>query len=448
MRWTRPRHADSMHGYGDSMNRLSHPTLASTLAGTALASMFLISCSSGPMIDAAPGGAKPKTAADAVERSAQRARAAQSLALAMADQWSNALGAARTSITKDSAPASRAAAQMAVSNAMGAALAIGTGPDSGVAVLDLLTQASLQCAALTTNARGSGIDRADAERMLAQLTPARTDLWSMASREIDAQALAELRLLIEAWAKAHPDETRVTSVRFTDLASAAGGLGADERERAAKLLAAASARAAGGEEGELFGERMLWYLSRYPSMLGSQAEATAARIADAGERDARDGRAAHADTLAKERLALGEILAAERKAIAAAATTERKAIAGSLGEERAALADALAKERTALAESLGKEREAVFADVARERAAILEGVSKAVETSTAAAKGEREELSKWATEERTALADDLEARLMKAIDRAIMGAGIVVGVLLVGLLVLKLIPSRTAAPKP
>jgi hypothetical protein len=78
---------------------------------------------------------------------------------------------------------------------------------------------------------------------------------------------------------------------------------------------------------------------------------------------------------------------------------------------------------------------------------MVAGVTKAIEAGSAAAAGEREALAKWATEERTALADDLEARLMKAIDRAIMGAGIVVGALLVGLLVLKLIPQRGAAPK-
>ncbi|MFN5495510.1 MAG: hypothetical protein ACK5C3_02895, partial [bacterium] len=111
-------------------------------------------------------------------------------------------------------------------------------------------------------------------------------------------------------------------------------------------------------------------------------------------------------------------------------------------------ADALAKERASLAGDRAKHREASFADLGREREAMVAGVTKAIEAGSAAAAGEREALAKWATEERTALADDLEARLMKAIDRAIMSAGIVVGVLLVGLLVLKFIPSRTAAPKP
>jgi hypothetical protein len=336
---------------------------------------------------------------------------------------------------------------MAISDASGAALAIGTGPDSGVAALDLLMQASLQCWALTSNARGMGIERPDAERMLALLTPARTDLWSMASREINAQTLADLRILLEAWTKARPDETRVSDVRFADLASPAGGLGTKERDRAAAMLAAISARASGADSGELFGARMLWYLSRYPTLVGSQAEATAARIADARERDDRDGRRAFADTLAKERAAFGEILADERKALAAAATTERKAIAGSLGEERTALAAALATERAALADALAKHREASFADLARERESMVAGIKDAVAASGATAASEREALAKWATEERTALADDLEARLVKAIDRAIMGAGIVAGVLLVGLLVLKFIPQRGAAPK-
>ena len=417
-------------------------TLSALLSPLALAS----ACAVAPTAERG-AAAKAEAVQEAAASAAQRARAMQSLALDLADHWSSALGAARASVAKEAAPASRGAAHMAVSDASGAALAIGTGPDSGAAALDLLMQASLQCWALTSNARGMGIERPDAERMLALLTPARTDLWSMASREIDAQTLADLRILLEAWTKARPDETRVSDVRFADLASPAGGLGAKERDRAAAMLAAVSARSSGSDSGELFGARMLWYLSRYPSVLGSQAEATAARIAEASQRIDRDGRAAFADTLAKERAAFGEILAEERKALAAAATTERKAIAGSLGEERAALADALAKERASLAGDLAKHREASFADLGREREAMVAGVTKAIEAGSAAAAGEREALAKWATEERTALADDLEARLMKAIDRAIMGAGIVVGALLVGLLVLKLIPQRGAAPK-
>jgi hypothetical protein len=397
----------------------------------------------------APSAERPSPArAEAVEDAglsrARRARAMQALALSMADHWSNALGAARTSIPKESTAASRGAAQMALAHASGAALAIGTGSDPGAAILDLLVQSSLQCWVFTANPRGTGVDRPDAERVLAQLNPARTDLWSMASREVDAQTLADLRILVDAWVKAHPDDARVADIRLGDLAAQAGGLGAKERDRAGAMLAAAAARATGADMGELFGERMLWYLAHYPSFLGLQAEATAARIAETGERGARDDRTAFADTMAKERMAFGAILEAERKALASAATTERKAIAGALGEERAALADALAKERAALADALGKEREAVFADVARERAAILEGVAKAVESSTAAAKGEREALSKWASEERTALADDLEARLVKAIDRALIGAGIVVGAMLLGLAILKFIPSRKA----
>lgn len=417
-------------------------TLSALLSPLAFAS----ACAVAPQAERVPP-AKAEALREAAASAAHRARAMQSLSLAMADHWSSALGAARGSINPDSASASRGAAHMAVSDASGAALAIGTGPDAGTAVLDLLVQASLQCWALTANARGMGVDRADAERMLALLTPARTDLWSMASREIDAQTLADLRIFVEAWAKAHPDETRVANARFADLASPSGGLGPKERDRAAAMLAAVSARASGADAGELFGERALWYLSRYPSLLGSQAEATAARIADASQRDERDGRAAFADTLAKERAAFGGILEAERKALAAAATTERKAIAGSLGEERTALAAALATERAALTDALAKHREASFADLAREREAMVAGVTKAIEAGSTAASGEREALAKWATEERTALADDLEARLVKAIDRAIMGAGIVVGVLLVGLLALKLIPQRGSAPK-
>jgi ClpP class serine protease len=172
---------------------------------------------------------------------------------------------------------------------------------------------------------------------------ARTDLWSMASREIDAQTLADLRILLEAWTKARPDEPRVSDMRFADLASPAGGLGAKERDRAAAMLA---------------------------------------------------------------------------------------------------------KERAALADDLAKHREASFADLGREREAMVAGVTKAIEAGSAAAAGEREALAKWATEERTALADDLEARLVKVVDRAIMGAGIVAGVMLVGLLILKFIPSRGTAPKP
>jgi hypothetical protein len=426
------------------------PMRISPLSALRAVSLFgslscVISCAGAPQgAPQARVDAAASSGAALREAPPERARAVHALSLAMADRWADALGAARAAITKDASPASRGAVQMALSEASGAALAIGSDADAGAAALDLLVQSSLQNWLFTANPRGAGVDRAEAERALAALAPARTDLWSMASREFDAQTLADLRILVDAWVKARGDDARVSHVRLADLASPAGGLGAAERERAAAILAAASARARGVDAGALLGERMLWYLSRYPALLGTQAEATAARIADAAERSGRSDRAAFADTLAKERVAFGEVLADERKALAAAATTERKAIAGSLGEERAALADALAKERAALADALVKHREASFADLAREREALVAGVKDAVASSGATAASEREAFAKWAAEERAAFADDLEARLVKLVDRALVGAGIVAGALLVGLAILKFIPSRKA----
>ena len=411
----------------------------------------------------APQSQRQTSAQDASALAAEdarvaRARSLQALAFRMADRWCAALDEAAAAVPKTAATDSRAALVDALRDSRSAVLAIGSGADSGEAVLDLLLHATLQCWTLRTNPAGNGVAREDAERVLASLDRAREELWSSASRDLGAAPTAELRLVIDAWVKARPDETRIARARIGDLASERGALQAPDRERAARLIAssevaaseAASSEAASSVDrtARTFDERALWYLSHYPALLGAQADATASRIARKAEADARAGREELARAVAAERAAFAEALSEERKALAAALTTERKAIAAALSEERAAFAETLAKDRAALVDALAKQREETSTDLAREREAMVAGVTKAVDASSTAAAVEREALTKWAGEERAAFAEDLETRLRALVDRGIMGIGIVAGALLVGLAALKFIPSRGRAPKP
>jgi hypothetical protein len=405
----------------------------------------------------APQSQRQTSAQDASALAAEdalvaRARSLQALAFRMADRWCAALDEAAAAVPKTAATDSRAALVDALRDSRSAVLAIGSGADSGEAVLDLLLHATLQCWTLRTNPAGNGVAREDAERVLASLDRAREELWSSASRDLGAAPTAELRLVIDAWVKARPDETRIARARIGDLASERSPLQAPDRERAARLIAssevaASEAASSVDRTARTFDERALWYLSHYPALLGAQADATASRIARKAEADARAGREELARAVAAERAAFAEALSEERKALAAALTTERKAIAAALSEERAAFAETLAKDRAALVDALAKQREETSTDLAREREAMVAGVTKAVDASSTAAAVEREALTKWAGEERAAFAEDLETRLRALVDRGIMGIGIVAGALLVGLAALKFIPSRGRAPK-
>ena len=400
----------------------------------------------------APQSQRQTSAQDASALAAEdarvaRARSLQALAFRMADRWCAALDEAAAAVPKTAATDSRAALVDALRDSRSAVLAIGSGADSGEAVLDLLLHATLQCWTLRTNPAGNGVAREDAERVLASLDRAREELWSSASRDLGAAPTAELRLVIDAWVKARPDETRIARARIGDLASERGALQAPDRERAARLIAASEAASSVDRTARTFDERALWYLSHYPALLGAQADATASRIARKAEADARAGREELARAVAAERAGFAEALSSERKALAAALTTERKAIAAALSEERAAFAETLAKDRAALVDALAKQREETSTDLARERDAMVAGVTKAVDASSTAAAVEREALTKWAGEERAAFAEDLETRLRALVDRGIMGIGIVAGALLVGLAALKFIPSRGRAPK-
>jgi hypothetical protein len=405
----------------------------------------------------APQSQRQTSAQDASALAAEdarvaRARSLQALAFRMADRWCAALDEAAAAVPKTAATDSRAALVDALRDSRSAVLAIGSGADSGEAVLDLLLHATLQCWTLRTNPAGNGVAREDAERVLASLERAREELWSSASRDLGAAQTAELRLVIDAWVKARPDETRIARARIGDLASERSPLQAPDRERAARLIASSEAAASEAASSvdrtaRTFDERALWYLSHYPALLGAQADATASRIARKAEADARAGREELARAVAAERAAFVEALSEERKALAAALTTERKAIAAALSEERAAFAETLAKDRAALVDALAKQREETSTDLARERDAMVAGVTKAVDASSTAAAVEREALTKWAGEERAAFAEDLEIRLRALVDRGIMGIGIVASALLVGLAALKFIPSRGRAPK-
>jgi hypothetical protein len=91
--------------------------------------------------------------------------------------------------------------------------------------------------------------------------------------------LANLSKLVAEWKTAHPESTVVSLVRFVEFAETRR-LSAESRASASGLLASVRDASAAVEDVKLLGDRVLWYMGRYPYLLGQQTELTAYRLAD------------------------------------------------------------------------------------------------------------------------------------------------------------------------
>ncbi len=263
----------------------------------------------------------------------------QSIAMQMADDYSAALGETVYLMLDRAAlePTARWLALSFLRNGMGAALDIAAGPNPDVAVLDLLVLGSLQSWAFREHWLPKGIQPARAARAIARMRAAEDSLWVVAREVVNDEQEARLRSLIGTWIAEHPNQTVVAFVRFSDFTEERHLSTVVARGEAAGLLAEVGEATAAVDDARLFGERAMWFASRYPYLLGQQAELTAYRMADQPEmRDVR------ATLRATERLARSaadrlENLDAERdRWLAAAETSVQKLMAdGAQHVERA-----------------------------------------------------------------------------------------------------------------
>lgn len=212
----------------------------------------------------------------------------QALAMEMADDYCAALGETVYLVLEGEEvdPRARSLAVSFLRNGFGAAVDIGSSPNPDVAVLDLLVLAELNTWAFEKHWVPAGIDAERGKRATELLKLAAQDLWTMAHRVLNPGQEGELHELIAQWIEEHPDQVVVSSVRFANFTKSRHMSTVGAREIASGLLSEVQNASAAVEHARLFGERAMWFASRYPWVIGQQAEVTTYRMANQPEFEA------------------------------------------------------------------------------------------------------------------------------------------------------------------
>jgi hypothetical protein len=209
----------------------------------------------------------------------------QSLVMKMADDYGIALTDAMRPIIMDesSDPSARQLAQWFQRNGFGSAIDIAAGPNPDTSLLDMLVLVSLQRWAFNAHWIARGIPVAHAAQAAERLRIAEAAAWESASTTLTDAQQQTLRGLIDAWIKANPDRSTVSFVRFAEFVDLRNDQTLSTRTDAQGLLREISEATATVDAARLLGERTLWFASRYPFVLGQQAELTVYRLADQPE---------------------------------------------------------------------------------------------------------------------------------------------------------------------
>ena len=370
-----------------------------------------------------------------------QALALQSAVMSMSDDWNSALGAMAYEMQRACGSDMECmwVTQAFLRNGMGASLDVAVGPNPSVAIMDMLVLCSLETWALEHHWAGFGIPLEAGLAGAKQLAKARDSLWEQAADHLKAPELARLRALIDAWIARHPDQGIVSFVRLSDFASDRNQLTLAERADAGGLLQELTEVSVAVDDARLLGERALWYSSRYPYVLGQQAEMTALRLTQS----------------------ISGQVAAQREAILGGVAKEREAIISSLSEQERTLTPVLAEARGTIAEAralsveLQKVVAAVDGLVARFdntqsdgkalSIADLESLVREAGTSATEARKLIEASSGLVQSDRLpAAAAGVDRVARDLVDRVLWGAAGIVVLLCGGLALVRRVPQRKA----
>ena len=370
-----------------------------------------------------------------------QALALQSAVMSMSDDWNSALGAMAFEMQRACGSDMECmwVTQAFLRNGMGASLDVAVGPNPSVAIMDMLVLCSLETWALEHHWAGVGIPLEAGLVGAKQLANARDALWEQAADHLKVAELARLRALIDAWITRHPDQSIVSFVRLADFASDRNQLTLAERADAGGLLEELNEVSVAVDDARLLGERALWYSSRYPYVLGQQAEMTALRLTQS----------------------ISIQVAAQREAILGGVAKEREAIISSLSEQERTLTPVLAEARGTIAEAraLSAELQKVIAAidglVARFDNTPSEGKSLSIadlqslvrEAGTSAAEARKliEASSGLVQSDRLpAAAASVDRVAHDLVDRVLWGAAGIVVLLVGGLALVRRVPQSRA----
>lgn len=149
-----------------------------------------------------------------------------------------------------------------------APIAIASGPDSNISLLDLMV--------FLTLARGALEDHwvpevfgPSARPLLESVRGFEEAVWSWSETQLSAQHRRQLRRRIDEWRAANPDRNRVEAVRFNSLAAA---LPPDAAEEMKGLLADVRKAAAAADTAVDLGERITFFFQRAPILWRMHAQ--------------------------------------------------------------------------------------------------------------------------------------------------------------------------------
>ena len=368
-----------------------------------------------------------------------QALALQSAVMSMSDDWNSALGAMAYEMQRACGSDMECmwVTQAFLRNGMGASLDVAVGPNPSVAIMDMLVLCSLETWALEHHWAGFGIPLEAGLAGAKQLAKARDSLWEQAADHLKAPELARLRTLIDAWIARHPDQGIVSFVRLSDFASDRNQLTLAERAEAGGLLAELTDVSVAVDDARLLGERALWYSSRYPYVLGQQAEMTALRLTQN-----------ISNQVAVQREAILGGVAKEREAIISSMTDQERTLTPVLAEARGTIAEA-----RALSGELQKVIAAIDGLVARFdntrsdgkslSIADLESLVREAGTSAAEARKLIEASSGLVQSDRLpAAAAGVDRVARDLVDRVLWGAAGIVVLLVGGLALVRRVPQR------
>ena len=242
---------------------------------TLLVSLLLLSCASKP---------PPAVSAGASTTPTDNVQKVQALVMDLADRYIAALGEAVYLMTRSGQldTKGRWLAQSFLRNGVGASMDIAVGPNPATSLLDLLVLTSLQTWSFEAHWIPAGIGEAG-RPAAKRLKRTETNVWANAGEVLSKDQLRTLRRLIETWIAENPGQTVVSLVRFKEFVDKRKISSMEMRGQAHGLLEKFDMAIATVDETRLLGERLLWFAGRYPYLVGEQTELTAYRLMDQPE---------------------------------------------------------------------------------------------------------------------------------------------------------------------
>ncbi|MHC4948673.1 MAG: hypothetical protein ACYTG1_10480 [Planctomycetota bacterium] len=269
----------------------------------------------------------------------------QALVMALADRWAGGIVDAALLLERDvGVGEERLWLHGKKYGAISAAMAIASGPNPDVALLNLLVLVRLERSNVERHWVPDIYGEERGRPFLERLRRFEDEVWNDAGRVLSEAQLAELADLVDRWLERNPDARVMSLVRFTDFLDA-GGLAEGDRTRASGLFRQVSEATAAVDRMRLLGERSLWYTQRLAWIAGLQVEGTiydlvsqpdiATSIAGA------DRLGAAVEDLAVELRRIPEMFRDEREEMALLVAAEREAAIRQLMDRVAAEREAL-----------------------------------------------------------------------------------------------------------